>query len=315
MVEILIDLFKEEEELTKKIHEAKKSRDWKQVKKLKLDLVAFYVHYGEHFKMSDSANPDEAIYFLGKALKLVSNHAIANYRLAHLYYQKNLYEKAALHFRNAIDSNIPAPLNDSQTYLAHLFLANSGILIAKNIVPSIEKLQLISCVEDDPLVEKYRHELLVTSEKTLDRLFYRKVTRTEEELIPYEGHFILVDENPNDTILLIIDEAGAYYIKLGKKRKRIHFVDFILLYTILMSEKPITNERICEKLFNYNDPEHGEYNPNETKIRRELSRLNREIPFWDEFIETSQIGRKTGRILKQGMKLYVLCKVWDILPE
>jgi tetratricopeptide (TPR) repeat protein len=304
MVEMLMDIFKEEEELAKKIQEAKKQKDWKQVKKLKLDLVSFYVHYGEHFKMSDRANPDEAMYFLEKAVKMVPNHAIANYRLAHLYYRQNLYEKAALHFRTAIDSSTPTTLNDIQSYLAHLFLANSGILIAKNIVPSIEKWQVKSNVEDDPLVEKYRHELLVTSEKTMDRLFYQKVTRTQEELIPYEDHFILMDENPNDTVLLIIDEAGAYHIKLGEIIKRIHFVDFLLIYTILMCETSITNERICEKLFNYNDPEHGEYIPNETKIRRELSRLKEEIPFWDELIETRQIGKKKRPKFKTGHKIF-----------
>lgn len=185
----------------------------------------------------------------------------------------------------------------------------------RNWEPSIDELQVNSCVEDDPLIKKYQHELLVTSEKTIDRLFYRKVSITGEELIPYENHFIMIDENPNDTVLLIIDEAGAYYIKLGGERKRIYFVDFILIYTILMSENPITNEKICQKLFNYNDPDHGEYNPNETKIRRELSRLKEEIPFWDEIIETSQIGRKTGRKLKPGMNLFVLCKVWDQLPD
>jgi hypothetical protein len=314
MDEMLMDLFKEEEELAKKIQEAKNQKDWKQVEKLKLDLVAFYVHYGEHFKMSDRANPDEAMYFLEKARKMIPNHAIANYRLAHLYYRQNLFEKAALHFRTAIDSTTPTTLNDIQSYLAHLFLANSGILIAKTIVPSIEKWQVKSNVEDDPLVEKYRHELLVTSEKTMDRLFYRKVSRTREELIPSEDHFILMDENPNDTVLLIIDEEGAYHIKLGEKIKRIHFVDFLLIYTILMSDKPVTNEVICEKLFNFNDPDR-EYIPNETKIRRELSRLKEEIPFWDEIMETSQIGRKTGRSLNQGMKFFVLCKVWDQLPE
>lgn len=164
------------------------------------------------------------------------------------------------------------------------------------------------------LVEKYRHELLVTSEKTIDRLYYRKVSRTGEELIPYEDHFILMEENPEDTILLTIDEAGNYQIKLGEKMKRIHFVDFLLIYTILMSEKPVTNTMIFEKLFYYDDPDH-KYIADEQNIRKEINRLKDEIPFWGTIIETSKIGRKTGRRLKHGLKFFVLCKVWDLLPD
>jgi tetratricopeptide (TPR) repeat protein len=311
---VLIEPYREEEKIRKEMQIARQLRDRRKSKELELQLVALYIKYGEHFKMSERPNSREAISFLKKALKMIPDHSIGNYRIAHLYYRSKNYENAALHFRNAIESKIPAPLNEIQTYLTQLFLANSGILIAKNIVPYMQELQDEGYVENHPLVEKYRHELLVTTEETIERLYYRKISKTREELIPYEEHTRLIENNPKDTVLLIIDEVGTYYIMLGKLLSKIHFVDFLLLYTILLSEKPVTNTNICEKLINYDDPDHN-YEPNEDKIRKEISRLKEEISFWDEMIEDSQIGRKTARGLKQGLKFIVLCKVADQLPD
>jgi hypothetical protein len=52
----------------------------------------------------------------------------------------------------------------------------------------------------------------------------------------------------------------------------------------------------------------------EAAARKALERLNRQVPFFGEIIETTTVGRQAGRKRKAGISYRIFCRASDVFP-
>jgi hypothetical protein len=307
----LIHPYEEERELKRALRVAKDGRDRERQDKIKENLIKLYVKYGEYFKMSDYANPHEAIHLLEKAITMKPSHSIANYRLGHLYYRNEKYEKAIPYFHKGLNSDEPQPLTPTQAFLSNLFIANSAIHMTKQAVKKMETMQDDMKINmDEDMIDSYRMEMDISSQETLDRLYFRKLTKDGESVISNERYINLLDFEVNG--LLLVKDGDRCSIKYGMNIAIINHTSFCIIYTILRSKDMITNTEIHEKLI-------GREMENtiieEDNIRQIFSRLRDVILFWDEVFDSGRVGRRTGRKLKPGIEYMILCNASDLFPD
>lgn len=289
--------------LKDKRREALRLKDRDEVERLTNALVALYVYYGESYKMSLQPDPQAAELCLKEALKLKWDHPIANYRYAHLLYAKRDYAKASLHFKTALDGSRSETLNDTQALIAHIFTANSGILMAKEAMKEMEYLENNPyAVFDRKLKEEYIDRLLVESEDMVAQFLYMKITPFGgQEPISEEKFLDECQAGDVDVYLLVTPrERGIVY--RGRKLEALSQTEFYVAHFVLMAELFTPVKDIYKAV--YEGP--LEKTVTLAAVRQSLSRLGR-FPFWDEIIETQKEGNFSGRKRRTGIRYKMLC--------
>ncbi|MGM8365798.1 tetratricopeptide repeat protein [Virgibacillus sp. W0181] len=296
--------------------DARKSRDREVQKEVERLLVQLYVRQGEYFKMSDRPDPRIAEENFKKALQLQRDNPIAHYRLAHVFYRKEAYGQAASHFEKALTGSITEALNDTQRQLTYMLLVNCGILMAKEALKELEEEDANLYVErdvNDSLIDKYRRELLVNSERALARSYYRLITEEGERII--SDHY--ADEmDGTGEVLLYKGEEGKFLV-FSNERYQLSPTQFTVMYYFIKSKSGLTLEGINQQLEHQLDEVRGD------AFRRALSQFRNSIPYWQSFVEESrldrdQAGDQRGRIIIKKMPLIrysILVQASEILPD
>ncbi|WLR52745.1 hypothetical protein LC040_07585 [Bacillus tianshenii] len=304
-----IEPIQQENQLKIAYNEALQAEDTNRSEMLKAQLVNLYVFHGENFKMSARPNKQMARNYLQKALRLSPKHAVANYRLAHLYYREHLFSLAVFYFERALKTG---ELNDTQKMLSYMFLSNCGFQIAKQALERKQELEGNCELEiDEDKVEQYEQEIFLTEPESLERLRYRIVTPDEKRIVSEERYYSYLDENSPETIYFILSDEGMY-IKYEGELRRLEVNKFWIAYVILKNDKWTGNTTILN-IFRNSLTYHVDIHPD--NIRQHLSGLRRVLPFWDSIIEMKQEHRHVLRRRKKGLTYCILCRASDLLLD
>lgn len=300
-------------QLSEQYREAVRARDREAEKRYKEELIRFYVHHGEHYKMSNTPDYDLAKRYLKRALKLDDQHPLANYRYGHLLYRDKEYEKAAYHFRKALDGNLEEGLNDSQTLVAQMMLVNCGLLMAKDALREVKYLQGNEYLSyDNELIETFYDKMLVQSEEMLAHHMYCHITPEGMRHISRDEYQAYQERAGDDEVLLIVDDSmyarHAYNVKYREIWWTMSPQSFWPFWILVRSQDYVGTEDLMAALAK-SGLELG-YD----HVRQILSRLSRNVPFWHEIIETKEEGRRTWRRRREGVTYSLLCPSHIVLP-
>lgn len=308
----------EEKKLKTKLRGAQERRDRDSIQFAQKALVTLYVRYGEYFKMSAKPDPMVAEHCLKKAISLQKDHPVANYRLAHLFYQRKKFTAALVHFEQALAGSATEGLNESQEMIANMFMANCGLFLARQAFSELEASSDNPYIKyDEQLVGRYRGEMFEAIGGMFDNRFYRKITSDKEEFISDEKVQSILENNwlSQQVVLSSMDDGvHLYYQKY--QPITLEPTAYRVLYFILRAGNPLTGENVEDLFF------HGlgqEIDPD--LIRQTISRLQRRIPYWEELIQTVQVRNpetnrdRRARKLAEGIQYCVICRAGDILPD
>jgi tetratricopeptide (TPR) repeat protein len=285
------DPIKEEKKLKELQREAMKNRDRGILEKVSGQLVSLYVRYGEYFKMNEDPDPCLAKTYLKKALKLKEDHPIANYRMAHLFYREGDYFNALTHFYKAIDGSATEALNDTQLKLARMFVVNCGIFLAKESLEEIvESEEIGGDTIDDGLINKYRDEILADSVVSIEKMFYHVITATEDKIVSESLFQRMMEDKYTNGVLLGKDQLYFFIKYQDETIDSLHKTAFMVLYIILTTSKPLTNEEIVEQVYLKFRQDVSSDN-----IRQIFSRRNKSIPFLEQILEEGTVKSESGR--------------------
>jgi len=298
--------YEEERKLLKQYREAKRTRNKEEEQRCKKALLRLYVHHGEHFKMSESPDYTSAAYCLKKALELDENHPLANYRYAHLIFRDREYEKAAYHFRKALDGTPEEGLNDSQALVAQMMLVNCGLLIAKDALREVKFLQGNEFrTYDLDLIETYSEQMLIHSEEMLEQHIYCHVTPVGVRTIS-RGDFLAYPERvENDEVLLYVNDK--YRIMYRNDWRTLEYHAFCVFWVIVRASDYVGTKDIASALGDSD----AELELRDDHIRQLIFRLSRRLPYWDDIIETTKGGLRRRR---KGVTYSLLCHSSVVLP-
>ncbi|MED3904413.1 hypothetical protein [Geobacillus thermodenitrificans] len=168
------------------LEERRKEKDREKRREIEKKLISLYVYVGEYFKMS-RPDPKQAKLYLQKALRYNPSHAIANYRVAHIYYGEKEYAKAVYYFERALSEQADGELNDTQRMLSHMILVNCSLLLASKSLQTIKELE--DSLYDEELVERYRGEILLQRMEDFEWALYCIVTPTGRDIVAEERYF------------------------------------------------------------------------------------------------------------------------------
>jgi tetratricopeptide (TPR) repeat protein len=304
----------EEERLKERLREAYRSKDSTIKEIVKSELVQLYLQHGEYFKMNTNPDPYLAEKYLKKALDIQKDHPVVNYRYAHVLYRQEKYVDALTYFHRAIDGSVNESLNDTQMKLARMFIVNCGLFIVKEALSEMEEVEEDDILIDEGLIQKYQSEILVGNVKSLDRMYYQKMTENEKDTIISETAFQELVDSPNEKTVLLGKNNEGYFMKtFGKIYEGLDKNGFMILLTILTSREFLTNTDVIYHIdTNFNTE------LSEESIRQSISRLNRRISNLDLIIETKRIeselgGLKTGRRLHPSITYCILYRADDEL--
>ncbi|RNB92521.1 tetratricopeptide repeat protein [Brevibacillus fluminis] len=301
--------YHEEKALREKLNAALKRGDQVDSKIYRESLVSLYVLFGESFKMSDRPDPNSAKRYLEKALRLQSNHPIANYRYAHILYGSGKYIESACFFKRALDGNREQGLSDTQTLIAQIFTVNCGILMAKDAIKEVNYLESSKYASfDSKIIANYADRMLVDSEEMLTQYLYIKVTSTGSEPIS-EDFFYKEQESKGDCDVLICITQQKRELVYQDRREPLTQTEFFVAHTVLMSNEFIQVKDIYEYLCN--GPLGGVIKPE--SIRKCLSRLVRN-PIWNVVVETNARGNYSARRRRVGLQYALLCHSNVVVP-
>ena len=305
----------EEKRLMELLELARKQRDQNVRDEVIRKLVNLYVSQGEYFKMADEPNPNIAKRYLKKALQLQEDHPVANYRLGYLYYRDKEYTRAVNYFDKAIAGSVSEVLNDTQMMLANMFLVNCGIKIAKEAIREMNDL------EDNPnldleneRIERYKKEILVLDEEIFDKMFYRKIENGKEEKISEHKFSDFIPDN--NQVILRSSDLGMKILFGKYKPVSLNPKAFYTLYGILTAKRYMAYSELKEIATNGSGQK-----VSDDYIRQIISRLSRDLPYWDQMIEMASIqnpetGRNMAGIkLREGYSSCILCRADDFLPS
>jgi tetratricopeptide (TPR) repeat protein len=301
-------LFLPHHEERRLIEELRGEKDPKRRQEIKKELIHLYIYFGEHFKMTNQPDPQQAKKYLQKVLKLQEDHPVAHYRLAHLYLKEKEYTKAAYHFDRALTGSREEELNETQKMLTHMFLVNCGIFIASNALEQIEHME--EAPYDEEKIERYRNHIFLWRKEGLDRALYRIITPEIDEPVPEEQYFLRQEQLEPHEVMLCISEREEIFVKFQSKKKTLDIQSFYLLCMLLRSEQALTVEEIKTKLFD----KFLEKEVTDAAIRKMFERLRERLPFWDDIIETVSIGNKVARKRKEGISYCIFCRASDVFP-
>jgi tetratricopeptide (TPR) repeat protein len=300
----------EEKDLLKEYNEARRYGEKEKMLRKRDALVHLYVYYGDYF---NSAIPTLVLSedYLQKALALNENHSLANYRIAHIHYKNRKYLEALNSFKKSLIGSEIEKLNETQEMLAQMFIVNCGVLIAKEARKEIESIKINASVHyDEKLVNRYRNEIFVSSEKMIDRMIYCKITPQQKEIISEDIYSSIMEMEEIDRILLSISDQG-YEVKFHGQKVALDIPSFYIFYTLLKSNQFITGEDIRKQLFD----KYLEQSISDSSLHKTFNKLKERLSFWDQIIETTTVGSKTARRLKSRFSYCVLYRASDILPE
>jgi tetratricopeptide (TPR) repeat protein len=296
------------EEERRLLMELKKEKDRKRRKEIEDKLIHLYVRFGEYFKMSSIPDPKAAKMYLQMALKRKPNHPVANYRLAHLYYNEGRYAEAAYHFHRALSGSMDEPLNDTQAMLSHMLLVNCGIFLASDAFKQIEKLE--TKPYDEETVERYRQAIYLLRIEDFRRALYRMITPESDEIVTEETYFAEQERLSPHEVMLCVSEQDGFIVRYAEDSVNLDYQRFHVLAVILHSERPMTGEDVRKTLFQ----SFFGRDVSDAAIRKMFERLRKRISFWDEIIETTRIGNKAARRRKPGVSYRIFCRASDIFP-
>jgi tetratricopeptide (TPR) repeat protein len=305
----------EEKRLQELLVAARKQRDKTLEKEITRKLVTLYVYQGEYFKMGDKPDTKIARRYLEKAQQMQKDHPVANYRLGYLYYRNREFTKAVSFFERALDGSLDEELNDTQRMLANMFLVNCGIKIAKEAIQEINDIEGNVYTElEMERIEQYKNEILVLDEEIFNKMFYRKIENGKEEKI---GEYVFINFKP---------EKNQVLLKKSDHGMEIHFQDFepislnpkafYTTYGIVTARSSRTYRELQEIASNGCGQEISD-----DYLRQIIRRLSRDLPYWEQIVETTSIVHPETRRTIAAIKLAdkysacVLCRVEDFLPD
>ncbi|SES04720.1 hypothetical protein SAMN04487944_11630 [Gracilibacillus ureilyticus] len=297
-------------ELEKKRKDAIKAKDKAKTEHYRSELVKFYVQYGSVLK-TDVKNDREALKYLERALRYEENHALANYRYAHIMYKQGEFVMALSHFQKAIDSHVE-PLNDTLMQITYLYMADASLKVAREALDNSETSEGIGSL-DEAKIQKLREKLSIPDFFQLEKAWFRKLTGTEEELIDTVQYDLLCEEtihNPN-LVILANKDTEIHLIYQGITSEPLENSTYRVLYFVLKSREFIDNKTICEKINLSIETEET----NESGIRTAFTRIREKIPFWEHILEQRKNGRRTEHRLRDGMKVVFVTEAGEILPD
>lgn len=288
--------------------EWREEKDRKRREKIESELIHLYVRFGEYFKMSSTPDPKLAKMYLQKALKRKPSHPVANYRLAHIYYNEGRYAEAAYYFHRALSGEREESLNDTQAMLSHMFLVNCGIFLASNALKQVEKME--TRPYDEETVDRYRRAIFLQRIEDFHRALYRIITPKSDEIVTEETYFSEQERLLPHEVMLCVSEQNGFIVRYAEESVKLDYQPFYVIAAILHSERPMTGEDVRETLFQ----SFFGRKVTDAAIRKMFERLRARIPFWDEIIETIRIGNKAARRRKQGVSYRIFCRASDMFP-
>ncbi|TLS54102.1 hypothetical protein FE782_01795 [Paenibacillus antri] len=291
--------------------EALAKRDFAEADRWRERLVSLYVHHGETYKFGDRPDPSLAMTCLREALRLQPEHPVANYRYAHLLYKEKAYAEAAMHFHKSLTPTLTLQLNDQQSYIANIFLVNCGVLIAREAMREIEYLSGNEHADYDlDVVERYEERMLIESEQMLQRHMFLKTTEGATEYLSRDQYDEYRVKAPRDEVLLCAEEE-AFELQFGSMRPvQLDKLSFLVLRKLFSSDKFLQGGELAEGL-----PATSRGSPvTSVYVRQIFSRLHREIPYWDELVDTIATGNRTERKLRDGLRFTLLYHASVVLP-
>ncbi|MFC4402509.1 hypothetical protein [Gracilibacillus xinjiangensis] len=296
-------------ELEKQYKEAMKTKDKTKKEHLRSELVKFYVQYGSYLK-TDVKNDREALKYLESALRYEKDHALANYRYAHILYKQGEFVTALSHFQRALDSEIEA-LSDTLKQITYMYMADASLKVAKE---AIEKSELIEGTAslDEEKVETLRGKLSIPEFDRLEKAWFRRITDDLEETIDEVQYESLCEEAFFDPNLVILANKDAE-IRLKYQRftsEPLENSTYRVLYFVLKSRDFLDNKTLCEKMNLAIELE-----TNENGVRTAFTRIREKIPFWDQLIEQRKNGRRTEHRLRDGMNVVFVTEAGELLPD
>ncbi len=291
--------------------EALSKRDYAEAERCREQLVSLYVHHGETYKFGDRPDPALAMTCLKEALRMQPEHPIANYRYAHLLYKEEAYAEAAMHFHKSLAPTLTLQLNDQQAYIANIFLVNCGVLIAREAMREIGYLSGDEHAEYDlDVVERYEERMLIESEKMLQSHMFLKTTEDRTEYFSKDQYDEYRVKAAREEVLLCAEEE-AFELQFGSHRPvPLDKLSFLVLRKLFASDKFLQGGELAEGL-----PATSRGSPvTSVYVRQIFSRLHREIPYWDEIVDTMATGNRTERKLRGGLRFTLLYHASIVLP-
>jgi len=299
--------------LSQEWKEARKKKDQSEVERLKKAIVTEYIQAGEIHKMGEKPDDDLAEWHMQKALDIDPGHPIANYRLAHLMFKKEYYAEAIFYFEKALSSFSDKRLQNTQQIIANMFMSCAAIEVARQSSREYNDLRDDADLQyEEDRITHFSQKLDVPSENMVEHMYYRHVTPSVNELVSKARYDQAFDNAVagGEVVVLVRDDDGYKMYYRAYEGKSLESTQFIMLYSILKSKEYVTNEKLAKCLNEYDGGEQKE-----DTIRRNLNRLNNRIPFMEKIIGTGQVGRRTGRMLKEGISYCILCRASDVLPD
>ncbi|MUT65233.1 hypothetical protein [Paenibacillus sp. NEAU-GSW1] len=302
--------YEEERELQRKLKEARERRDAIEIKAIRAELVTFYVFYGETYKNSEAPDPQSAKWCLKKALELQKDHPVANYRYGHLMYADKEYALAAYYFKKAVDGSPEKCLSVTQSLIANIITVNCGLLMAKLAIQEVDELEEL--YEDDltdaAKREDFLSRMIVNSQEMLERHMYLKVTPSRDEYISQERYLSEKETIGDNEIKICVTPDYRVMQFQNRKPEKLTQTEFYVAHTVLMSATYLETQKIGEALKDL------EKIIKPDAIRKCLSRLSKNIPFWDLIVDTYLTGNYSARRRRNGIKYTLLCHSSIAIP-
>lgn len=274
--------YQAEMELKKKMRGASQEEK----NQLRNQLVKLYVRQAEYFKLSPEPNYKTARLYLKKALQLEKENPIANYRLGYVEYVDQNWSKAIYHLNRAIDGTDLESISEVQETLAHMFLVNCGIELARESLAEIEFKELQFDSKNDEKLTHYRNTLKVQEERLFERLYYRKIQQGTESILSEEAFHDYEPDSKEIVLKSSEDEMAIFSAFIPSISLRPN--QFFTLY-ILMSQKQTTYTSLQAHLSGLLG-QHITYD----NVRQLITRLKQQFPKFHDFIDSEVVRSNDG---------------------
>lgn len=274
--------YETEMELKKKMRDASPEEK----KRLRNQLVKLYVRQAEYFKLSPEPNYKTARLYLEKALSLEKYNPVANYRLGYIEYVDQNWSKAIYHLNSGIDGTDLESISEVQETLAHMFLVNCGIELARESLAEIEFKELQFDSKNDEKLTYYRNTLKVQEEKVFERLYYRKIQQGRETILSEEA-FHDYEADAKEIVLKSFEEGMAIFSPIVPSIP-LRPNQFFTLY-ILLTQKQTTYTSLQAHLSELLG-QHINYD----NVRQLITRLKQQLPQFHDFIDSEVVRSGDG---------------------
>ncbi|WP_058307340.1 hypothetical protein [Gracilibacillus massiliensis] len=309
-----IDPHLKQRELERQLKEAKKRKDKARQKKIRHELINFYVQYGSYLKMNVK-NDRVALTHLQNALDHEPDHALANYRCAHIMYKQSEFSSAIQYFQRALDTPLE-PLSDTLKQISYMYMADASLKITKKALKKIHELgDDANLMLDEDKIVQLRAKLSFPEFDRLEQVFFRKVTADGKAVAiddtQFESLYDQTNEDPN-LVLLVQSNKSLFYLKY-QHHLPVYFRNNVyrVLYFLLQSDVFIDNQTICIKMNLSSEHE----DTNESGVRSAIRDLKADVFFWEELLEAGKMGRRAVHRRKKEIRVIFLTEAGELLPD